>query len=56
MLVSTPRPSMAEMEAEIAKVAATTIVAPLVNGGECDIDLGSVIGGTLEYAYYCRFC
>ncbi|KAF8366737.1 hypothetical protein PRIPAC_84566 [Pristionchus pacificus] len=37
VLVSTPRPSMAEMEAEIAKVAATTIVVPLVNG-ECSAD------------------
>ncbi|GMR52377.1 hypothetical protein PMAYCL1PPCAC_22572, partial [Pristionchus mayeri] len=36
-LLSTPRPSMAEMEAEIAKVAATTVVAPLVNG-ECAAD------------------
>ncbi|GMT26954.1 hypothetical protein PFISCL1PPCAC_18251 [Pristionchus fissidentatus] len=37
LIISTPRPSMAEMEAEIAKVAATTVVTPLVNG-ECSAD------------------
>ncbi|GMS99616.1 hypothetical protein PENTCL1PPCAC_21791, partial [Pristionchus entomophagus] len=36
-LLSTPRPSMAEMEAEMARVAATTVVTPLING-ECSAD------------------